>query len=244
MELAMPRMNTCINTQTQVEITFTCRLQPDRGALVETCQKGAKLLSDFAKRATTIGYFLFLGIVFAGQALTFNAPSYLAPSCGGESLPREIRLRLSAEYPNWRIKSPAQLGQSARANWLSRLPVRCPGIAAGMFQQKQQSYAVLLVPFDNSDSAYRLIVFSRSAKRNNFAMMVVGEYKNGGANNYFIRSVPLTHFLDRYYDEKIGELIPILTKYGIELIDAGEKEYGTVIFVWVNGAYRSEAVDD
>src|SRR6201999_4366610 len=80
--------------------------------------------------------------------------------CTLESLPDEFQVRLKTEYASWKIQDFSDLGVRARARWQGEKPLECPGVAVGEFKTSQLSFAVLLVPIEKPDAAYRLVIFT------------------------------------------------------------------------------------
>ena len=109
--------------------------------------------------------------------------------CTLESLPDELQVRLKTDYASWKIQDFSNLSAKAKARWHSERPLECPGVAVGEFKTDQISYAVLLVPIEKSDAAYRLVIFTLSGDTAPGSLETADQWDNGGAANYFIRRV-------------------------------------------------------
>jgi len=162
-------------------------------------------------------------------------------SCNLASLPSDIQSRLKKDFSSWKIQEPENLNENARKTWAGRKPPACPSIAVGLFQNtKTASYAVLLVPVDHPDGAYRLLVFSRKAGEPSYEPTVVEQFDDHGASNYFVRKVPISDFFSVESKKKFQ----VQATEAIEMIDSAEQEYGAGIYFWSNGRFRHEPVDD
>jgi hypothetical protein len=162
-------------------------------------------------------------------------------TCNLASLPSDIQSRLKKDFDSWKIQQPENLSENARKTWAGRKPSACPGIAVGLFQNaKTVSYAVLLVPVDHPDAAYRFMVFSRKAGEPSYEPTAVEQFDNHGASNYFIRKVPIRDFFSAESKRKFQ----VEATEAIEMIDSAEQEYGADIYFWSNGHFRQEPVDD
>src|ERR1700724_2470311 len=103
-------------------------------------------------------------MVLALFVLALSSPASGQPRtalCKLETIPSDIKNRLTKEFERWKIQEATDLGLLAHKRWASEKPLACPGIAIGKFDDASRpSYAVLLVPRTHSDSAYKLLVFS------------------------------------------------------------------------------------
>ena len=65
----------------------------------------------------------------------------------------------------------------------------------GFFQnQKQTSYAVLLVPSDHPDAAFRFVIFNRATGNSVYEELVVEKSAVRGASNFFIQAMRVSKF--------------------------------------------------
>jgi hypothetical protein len=162
-------------------------------------------------------------------------------ACNLSSLPSDIQSHLKKDFGSWKIQEPNNLSENARKTWAGRKPPACPGIAVGLFQDaKTASYAVLLVPVDHPDAAYRFLVFSRKGGEPSYEPTAVEQSDDHGASNYFIRRVPINNFFGAESKKKFQ----VEATEAIEMIDSAEQEYGADIYFWSNGHFRQEPVDD
>ncbi len=159
--------------------------------------------------------------------------------CSLESFPSEIKNRLKEEFGSWKIQEPSNLGSRVRQRWEAEMPIGCPGISIGQFENAARpSYAVLLVPVLRPGSSYKLLVFSRKNGRPGYELTILEEWNGGGAENYFIHSIHLTLFSERSRN-KFG----MHAKDGLLLLDSAEAEYGVFVYFWTKGGYRKEPID-
>jgi hypothetical protein len=86
-------------------------------------------------------------------------------ACNVTALPLELQGQLKTKFSSWRVQDTANLKENTKQRWQSEKPLACPGIAIGRFEDPTRiSYALLLVPLSNPDSAYRLLVFTPNDK--------------------------------------------------------------------------------
>jgi hypothetical protein len=84
--------------------------------------------------------------------------------CSDSALPDGVRAVLASEYGSWRIETLADLDKDYRSAWIAKRPSECPGIAAGHFEGNNElSYALLLIPREKGQQAFRLIALSKSS---------------------------------------------------------------------------------
>jgi len=110
----------------------------------------------------------------------------------------------------------------------------------GRFEGADNSYAVLLVPTDNPDTAYKLLVFTASASKLADTLKSVEQWDKGGASNYFIHQIKIKDFFSPDWVRKLH----VKTKDGILFVDAGDTEYEADIYFWADGQYRHEPTDE
>jgi hypothetical protein len=159
-------------------------------------------------------------------------------SCSVEGLPASIQGQLKADFASWRIQEAKDLSSSARERWASTKPSECPGIAVGEFETVNSAYAVLLVPVDNPDKAYRFLVFGGSDGQPHHKL--VEQWDGGGAANYFIQKTQIDHWFNKAWKLKLH----VTTNEGILFVDAGEAEYEADVYFWARGDYQHQWVDD
>jgi hypothetical protein len=116
----------------------------------------------------TVVAFAFSVLVFlvAKIATCPTAVATKVKPCTLESLPDELQVRLRTDHASWKIQDFSSLSPKAKARWHSerrqpgQMEPDCPGIAVGEFKTSQLSYAILLVPIEKPDAAYRLVIFT------------------------------------------------------------------------------------
>jgi len=126
-------------------------------------------LTDYliAERPGWTAFAVFM-VVFGGMCPAAVA-NKIAP-CTLEWLPDELQVHLKTGYSSWKIQDLPSLSVTAKERWQgeSRTPGQmepeCPGVAVGKFKTSQLSYAVLLVPIEKPDAAYRLVIFTLSGR--------------------------------------------------------------------------------
>ena len=194
------------------------------------------------------------GVVIASFVLVFLAgeigicPTAVATKvkpCTLESLPDELQVRLRTDYASWKIQDFSSLSPKAKARWHGERPhpgqmePDCPGIAVGHFKTDQLSFAVLLVPIDKPDAAYRLVIFTLSGGTAPGSLVTADQWDNGGAANYFIRRVHIAKVFSTEWVRKFK----VTAKDGVMSVEAAENEYGVDVYFWANGQYRHEPID-
>jgi len=161
-------------------------------------------------------------------------------ACQVRSLPAFIQKYLSKSHSTWRVQESANLGPSARKRWTAEKPLACPGIASGLFDNtKGLSYALLLIPTEQKNSGYRLIVFNPDAIKHTYVARVVDQSENTKSNAFFIRMIGIGGFFDLQSQKRFQ----VQAREGILLIDAGENEYEADVYFWGAGEYRRQPVD-
>jgi hypothetical protein len=181
----------------------------------------------------TFGLFLAIAV---SPAKGNDEPSLCAPT----ALPSELQIRLRQDFAKWKIQEDSNLRPRAKGRWGSQKPVECPGIAVGQFEGADNSYAVLLVPADSPDTAYKLLVFTRDANQPAETLRIVEQWDKGGASNYFIHQIKIKDFFNSGWVRKLH----VKTKDGILFVDAAETEYEADIYFWADGQYRHEPTDE
>ena len=181
---------------------------------------------------------IFLGLI-VGSVLSMSA-ARATIVCDLAAFPLELQQRVKTEFPSWKIQDSRNLTENAKARWQAEKPLACPGIAAGHFESLTRlSYAVLLVPLTNPNSAYRLLVFTTTNEEQG-ALTVVERSDLPGAANGFVRTVPITKVFNADWRRKLNVGGP----EGILFVDAGLDEYETDVYFWSEGKYRHEPIED
>lgn len=161
-------------------------------------------------------------------------------TCTSSSLPEGLQKKLVAQFASWKIQELQGLSPSATVRWSSGYYTGCPGIVVGEFREKhRQSYAVLLVPRDKPDSAYRLVIYSQANGTSDEGFLIVEKRDGAGASNFFLS----TARLDELFDEDSRRKSHMSAKDAVLLFDAGETEYEVDAYYWSESAYRSSPVD-
>ena len=193
-------------------------------------------------------YITLRGVVIASFVLVFLAgeigicPTAVATKvkpCTLESLPAELQVRLKTGYSSWKIQDSSSLSAKAKARWHSQRPLECPGVAVGQFKTDQISYAVLLVPIEKPDAAYRLVIFTLSGDTAPGSVETADQWDNGGAANYFIRRVHIAKVFSMEWVRKLK----VTAKDGVMSVEAAENEYGVDVYFRANDQYRHEPID-
>lgn len=200
-------------------------------------------------RASTLrtAAFVFSALMFlvGESAMCPTAVANKVKPCTLESLPNELQVRLRTDYSPWKVQDFASLSAKAKARWQSershpgQMYPDCPGIAVGLFNTDQLSFAVLLVPIDRPDAAYRLVIFTLSGDAAPGSLETADQWDNGGAANYFIRPVRIAKVFSAEWIRKLK----VTAKDGVMSVEAAENEYGVDVFFRTNGQYRHEPID-
>lgn len=161
-------------------------------------------------------------------------------SCSVESFPDSVKSQLKEDLATWKIQQRDDLSYSARERWQAEKPLQCPGIAVGTFEGENSSaYAVLLVPRDRSSVGYKFFVFGPAGDAGSYGRRVVEQSKDPGAENFFIRKIPVGKFFNATSKLKFH----VRTLEGILMVDAGESEYEADVYFWADGRYQQQPVD-
>ena len=160
--------------------------------------------------------------------------------CSTSGLPNGLQKKLSTEFGSWKIQELADLAASAKARWYAAEYNGCAGIADGEFREKNRtSYAVLLVPKDKPNTAYRLLIYSPSQGTAAEESAVIEKNDSQTASNFFLHAEKT----DKLFDEESRLKRHITTTDAVLLFDAGENEYEVDAYYWSAGVYRSSTVD-
>jgi hypothetical protein len=161
-------------------------------------------------------------------------------ACALSSLPEGLQKKLAAQFASWKIQELHDLAPSAAVRWSSADYTGCPGMAAGEFREKRRlSQAVLLVPREKPDSAYRLVIYSAGNESSLEEFAVVEKRDQAGAANFFLN----TSRLDELFNEEARRKGQMSAKDALLLFDAGETEYEVDAYYWAETSYRNTPVD-
>ncbi len=157
--------------------------------------------------------------------------------CRLDVLPQDFQIYIEKNFSSWKVQEASNLTASARGRWKAEKPLACPGIAVGEFETPgKPSYAVLLVPKSNPDSAYKLLIQSPSLPDR---VRTLEEWDKGQASNYFIHAIPIAKVFSKDWIRRLDTA----TKDGILAAEAGTKEYGIDVYFWSKGQFRHEPID-
>ncbi len=163
--------------------------------------------------------------------------------CNVNRLPTEIQDRIRADFGSWRVQEPEDLSHQARLSWAGKKSSGCPGIAVGFFRGSKETsyaaYAVLLVPSDHPDAAYRFVVFSRQSENSAYEELVLEKADVRGASNFFIQRVSVSEF----FDEASKKTFQVQASEAILIVDSADDEYEADIHFWSKDRFRQEPVD-
>jgi hypothetical protein len=191
---------------------------------------------------------LFLALIPLASGQPGSPKSSLGPAlCKLETIPSDIKNRLTKEFGSWKIQEAADLGPLAadlgplaQKRWASEKPLACPGIAVGSFDEATTpSCVLLLVPRSLSGSAYKLLVFSRKAGHSNYDLRIVEQSGGIAASNLFIHGIRIADLFNNQSRKKFNATM----EEGILFVDSAENEYEADVFFWANGRYQREPVD-
>src|ERR1700730_12748422 len=179
-----------------------------------------------------------LTLGWAGRSLAGKQGS--TPNlCGVESLPSEIQTRLKIEFNSWKIEDPDGLSTHAKERWKSEKPLACPGLAKGQFDDSDlPSYAILLVPKVNPQSAYKFLISTRLSGEQSYESQVL-DSGDAGADNFFIHAIRLRKF----FDERSRLKFHAHSREGILLVDAAENEYEVDVYFRADRIFTHQPVD-
>ena len=161
-----------------------------------------------------------LAVIFSLVASSSLHASDAEPRlCDTHKLPNEIQSQLSRDFTNWKVQSPENLSQQAKSSWSGRKNPACPGIATGFFRQpSQSSFALLLVPSDHPDAAYRIVVFNPQPASSDFEELVVETSDMHGASNFYVQKVAVSTF----FDDRSQKKFEIQAADAILMVDSAE----------------------
>ncbi len=189
-----------------------------------------------------------LGTAAAVNLLLGNIPTLYAAApaaqddglsglCRTDTLPQDIRGSLSRNFSTWRIQEPADLNVGARTRWGAERPLTCPGIAAGHFQDpKNAGYALLIIPADHANSAFRLLIYAPTAGQQFYGFKTVAQNSSGGSD-LFIAAVPVVRFFEATSKVAAQSKAP----EAVMLVDSAATQ--AVLYVWSDLNYERQQVN-
>ena len=161
-------------------------------------------------------------------------------SCSTNTLPTELQKKLAEQFANWRIQELRDLSPAAKARWYAGYYTGCPGLAAGEFRENGRgSYALLLVPAEKPDSAYRLVMYTPAAAKSAEEFDVLDKQDAPGASNFFVTSEKTADL----FDAAARRNSDITAKETMVAFEVGENQYQVNAYYWADGAYRAVPLD-
>jgi hypothetical protein len=113
-------------------------------------------------------------------------------------------------------------------------------VAVGEFESTtQSSFAVLLVPKDHPDAAFKLLVFTPNARHPADALKTIERWDQGGAANNFIHEIGIA----KVFSAKWIRKLTVKAKQGILSVESSEAAYGVEVYFWNGVEYRHEPID-
>jgi hypothetical protein len=196
---------------------------------------------DFASlRASYARYTLVLSLLsgltcfqyapFVAAAVDADDASSL---CQVDSLPKDIRDTLERRFYGWKIQDSSNLLPKARQKWATIAPLACPGIATGHFEESRSvSYALLLVPVDQSTNGYEFVVFSAPSGQSFYGFKMLAQTASN-ASAVFIHSVAV----DRVFDSSLKKQFRPKANDAILLAYADDESASQNVFFWKGDSY-------
>ncbi len=139
------------------------------------------------------------------------------PLCSTKDFPVELQNQIRDKFVSWKIQDELTIAPYTKQRWQAEKPLECPGIATGRFESSARvSYAILLVPENDPDAAYKLALYAPSGNGASDALRVIEEWNKGGASHYFIRKTEISKFFSRHWITKLH----VKTDDGILIFDA------------------------
>jgi len=197
-----------------------------------------------SRKNISVLFWLWLALSFMAPKDLFAQPADKGPNqndpCAMNSLPAGLQKKLASDFASWRVQKPSDLSPSANARWAAADFKDCPGIAAGNFRQKdKKSFAILLVPQEKPNTAYRLIIYSPGSETFQEEFAIVDKGDAAGASNLFLHESRISEL----FDETSRLKFHITAPDAVVVFDAGENEYEVQAYYWSDGVYRSSFVD-
>jgi hypothetical protein len=117
-----------------------------------------------------------------------------------------------------------------------REAIAMPGV--GHRTISRPSYAILVVPKVNPQSAYKFLIFTRLSGQQFYEFEVL-ESGDTGADNFFVHAISLSKF----FDERSMLKFHAHSRDGILLVDAAENEYGVEVYFRADRKYPHQPID-
>jgi hypothetical protein len=160
-----------------------------------------------------------------------SEPDELSSLCRLDTLPPDVRGSLNRTFSSWKIQAPADLSPRARTRWGEARPLSCPGIAGGHFQSaKSASYALVLVPTDHANGAYKVVIYTQQPGLQYYGFKVVAQMDTG-ASDVFVQAASTSNFPEAAR-AKINE--------AVMLVDSAATT--AWLYVWSDENYEREQV--
>jgi hypothetical protein len=164
-----------------------------------------------------------------------------ADECGASALPAEIQSTLARDFAAWKIQQASALGGMAHGRWAGEKRAACAGLAVGRFTGKDtKDYGLLLVPARAGDRGLKFVVFSRASEQAGYKALILEEFGEANAADFFIRSTPASD----WFGSVKNKALYVQAADCIEMIDCGEKEYETDLYYWSKGKFTREWIDN
>jgi hypothetical protein len=159
--------------------------------------------------------------------------------CQVDGIPKDIRGTLERRFYGWKVQESTNLVPKARQKWAAVSPLACPGIATGHFEDSRSvSYALLLVPADNSDNGYKLVVFSAPSGQSFFGFKMLDQ-GTLNASTFFIHSVAI----ERVFDSGLKKRLRPKAGDGVLMGFVDDKASTQNVFFWTGDSYDHAQVD-
>jgi hypothetical protein len=154
-------------------------------------------------------------------------------------IPPDAQALIASKFPGWRVKLLSDLGADDHQLWTKAKPRECPGIATGHFEDADSlAYAVVLVDKSDANAGYKIVVLSKSAKTEAFAVRILdhAEGARNGASSLVISKLgPGTY---PNFDQTKSLRLK-LDSINVEWLEAA-----AVVYYWSNGRYRTLQTED
>jgi hypothetical protein len=159
--------------------------------------------------------------------------------CQIETIPKDIRDTLERRFYGWKVQESSDLLPKARQKWAAVSPLACPGIATGHFEDAHAvSYALLMVPSDNSANGYKFVVFSAPHGQSFFGFKILDQGVTN-ASAFFIHSV----VIERVFDSGLKKRLHPKAGDGVLLGFTDDKTSTQNVFFWTGDSYDRAQVD-
>lgn len=160
-----------------------------------------------------------------------------AGPCENLQIPPRVSTVLEKSFPNWRIEKLSDLDPSNQEAWTKKYPDACPGFITGHFQKKDSvGYAFLLLPTQQAQKGYRVVVVVQSAARDRWRSIVL---EKGDQQTPSSAAIGLAQ--PGEYREAEGSRKVHLQVDGIFSEDMG---VGVMIYYWHVDRFRNLVISD